>query len=190
MARKIVLKDSGLDSAGNSPSGYSYLGKSGSDLSEKVGATVSTVGGSEYTYTEVSVSSAQILNMGTSPIELLATPGASKYYEYHGIVEYSLATITSGNMEILIGDTTRYGGTVLNGYEFQNLAGTNAIFKFGQDGGTYVRTTGLAETTPVNPQLLNAAIEMTTYDSSDPSVCTGTLLIKIWYKIKTFGTEL
>jgi hypothetical protein len=50
MARKIILKEDGLAGSGNSPSGYSYLGKNGSTLSEKIGATVSEVGGQSNTF--------------------------------------------------------------------------------------------------------------------------------------------
>jgi hypothetical protein len=39
-------------------------------------------GGSDYTETIVNISSAQILAMGTTPIELLPAPGVGKYYEF------------------------------------------------------------------------------------------------------------
>lgn len=45
MARKIVLKEDGLTGTSNTPSGYKYLGDSGGDISQKVGGTVSVIGG-------------------------------------------------------------------------------------------------------------------------------------------------
>ncbi len=46
MANKIILKDNGINNAGDSPSGYKYLGFDGESFSEKSGATVSAIGGS------------------------------------------------------------------------------------------------------------------------------------------------
>lgn len=46
MANKIILKENGINNAGDSPSGYKYLGFDGESFSEKSGATVSSIGGS------------------------------------------------------------------------------------------------------------------------------------------------
>lgn len=48
MARKVILKENGLSESGTAPSGYKYFGDSGGDISQKVGATVSGIGGSTY----------------------------------------------------------------------------------------------------------------------------------------------
>ncbi len=45
MANKIILKENGLSSQPNAPTGYRYLGYDGSTISEKTGATVSGIGG-------------------------------------------------------------------------------------------------------------------------------------------------
>ncbi len=45
MANKIILKDNGLSGQPNSPTGYKYLGYDGETISEKTGATVSSIGG-------------------------------------------------------------------------------------------------------------------------------------------------
>jgi hypothetical protein len=46
MARGIIFKDNGIISLGNSPTGYKYVGYDNGSLSEKNGATVSSIGGS------------------------------------------------------------------------------------------------------------------------------------------------
>ncbi len=71
MARKIILKEDGLNGAGAAPTGYKYLGDDAGTVSQKVGATVSGLGGSEWTETIVNISASQLLNLGTSPVELL-----------------------------------------------------------------------------------------------------------------------
>ena len=45
MASKIILKDNGINNQPDTPSGYKYLGYDGDDLSQKSGATVSSLGG-------------------------------------------------------------------------------------------------------------------------------------------------
>jgi hypothetical protein len=46
MARKIILREDGLSGSPNTPSGYKFIGDSEGSISEKVGATVSAIGGS------------------------------------------------------------------------------------------------------------------------------------------------
>lgn len=45
MARKIILKEDGLNNTTNTPSGYKFLGYDGESLSDKRGATISLIGG-------------------------------------------------------------------------------------------------------------------------------------------------
>ena len=45
MARKIILKQDGLSGSIQAPSGYKYIGYSGATFSEKLGATISSIGG-------------------------------------------------------------------------------------------------------------------------------------------------
>lgn len=45
MARKILLRESGLLNSGNTPTGYRYIGYDSDVISEKFGSTVSSIGG-------------------------------------------------------------------------------------------------------------------------------------------------
>jgi hypothetical protein len=45
MARKVILKDNGLNGSSSSPTGYKYLGYDGDIISDKNGSTVSSIGG-------------------------------------------------------------------------------------------------------------------------------------------------
>ena len=69
MARKVILKDNGLNGVGNTPTGYSYLGKDGTTLSEKIGATVSVVGGGGSNYESITHSALTTLISGSGLTE-------------------------------------------------------------------------------------------------------------------------
>ena len=83
MARKIILKDNGLDGIGDTPSGYKYIGDSNGDISEKVGATISSIGGNSETFkTTLNQATVRTLNSANSGygVELLPPPGVGKAY--------------------------------------------------------------------------------------------------------------
>jgi hypothetical protein len=63
MARKIILKDNGINNQTDAPSGYKYLGYDDQDISEKSGATVSAIGGSTLPYT---IYSCTLIQTGTN----------------------------------------------------------------------------------------------------------------------------
>ena len=71
---------------------------------------------SDYEYTEVAVSSAEILAMGTfaNRIILLPAPGADSYYEWYGAIEYTHVTTPYQNTgtadTIIVGDEYQYSG--------------------------------------------------------------------------------
>lgn len=48
MARKILLKENGLSGSESAPNGYKYFGDDSGSLSQKSGATVSSLGGLSY----------------------------------------------------------------------------------------------------------------------------------------------
>lgn len=45
MAKRLILKENGLAGSSNAPDGYKYLGDDGGNISEKVGATATPIGG-------------------------------------------------------------------------------------------------------------------------------------------------
>ena len=141
-----------------------------------------------YTYTEVSVSSAEIKNLFAAPKQLLAAPGANTYYDIDKIaIEYTFVTTDYTVVEpLVIRDTDNYLWTFITETlisDGQSLYGVyREFFNWAVDGNT-----------PANPVLgvgaVNKGIELSTSTTS-PTLGDGTLLVKIWYKVKTFGTEL
>jgi hypothetical protein len=87
MARKIVLKENGLAGSGNTPSGYKYLGDSSGDISEKIGATISAIGGRPYkVYTALltqTASNAPFANVLEDTIGNVS-------FEYNGLGQYKI----------------------------------------------------------------------------------------------------
>lgn len=189
MARKIVLKDGGLDSTGDSPSGYSYLGKSGTDLSEKVGATVSAIGGAptpEWTLVTVDISSAQILNLFSSPVQLLPAPPVNHYYSYYGYIEYTPGgTPYTGSAKPMIGDTFEYVGFILNSWWLVNSNTTKRKIEFnsvdlqGTSSSTY---SGVKDATYIDKPVYFALFSGSNFTGGN-----GTAKIKIYYKTIAWG---
>ncbi len=134
----------------------------------------------DLTYTEVAISSAQILAMGNVPVELLPQPGANKYYDIDKIIlEFKdNGTPFSTGANSLINIEPNYSKAaidILNSGE-----NSMAILKTSMNentGGVYTLNT-----------FLNEAITMSTQE--DMIDGNGTILAKIRYKVRTFGTEL
>lgn len=144
----------------------------------------------EMVYTEVSVSSAQIKAMGTTPVELLAAPASNKYYdidkvalEYtHVTTNYTMGTTTS----LIIGTTDNgYYGAWVSTLLLNNGASSFMVTDYPTANPNAVPATVEVEIIGT-PQ----AVYLSTDDSADPTLGDGTLLVKIWYKVRTFGTEL
>lgn len=138
-------------------------------------------------YTEVSISSAELLALGDTPKQLLPAPGSGKYYDFSGIVfEYTFVT-TGYNLVVPLYLTGADRGLIrpqlIN--EVQNvitsIRGGSADQNY-LDAGSYFPV--------VEKKYLNSSLNLMTWDDSNPTDGDGTLLVKIWYQVKTFGTEL
>jgi hypothetical protein len=126
---------------------------------------------SEWTYTEVDISSAEILTSGSNPVELLPAPGVNKYYDGYMILEYNYITtpyrytmlsqpcVLIGQKEIDLNNITSQGNDSVISFNFneRDLVG------------------------------LNNNILFATTNGADPINGDGTIKAKIWYKIITFG---
>ena len=94
MARKILLKEDGLTGTSNTPSGYRYVGYDGTTVSEKAGATVSSIGGGSLGY---KIYSALLTQTGTNaPVATVLenTLSGTPVWSRFGTGDYRL-TLTS-----------------------------------------------------------------------------------------------
>jgi hypothetical protein len=143
---------------------------------------------SGYTETIVNISSSQILNMGTTPIELLPAAGVNKYYDIEKIIlEYIPNTIsyntTSGFVRLYYGNL--------------NAAISSKIV--GSDNRYIALITDLKNRSNVsddtfNPEAVDIlyggeadGILALTSDNGNPTDGDGTMRAIIKYKVKTFG---
>jgi len=146
--------------------------------------TASNTPVSEYTYTEVPISSAQILTSGSDRIELLpAIPNS--YYQGCFIIEYTFGTTpytTATSFAIVFGDSVNYPNvlSLLTGTQ----TGIHANELYPDDDRFYTVNRG------VYFQCLPDYDEFDNEIPVDPVGGDGAILVKIWYKVITFGTEL
>jgi hypothetical protein len=135
-----------------------------------------------YDYLKVSISSAQILSMGTTPVSLLAAPGASFYYDIPRIImEYTYITApystgTAKQLAIASAQVAIIESTLIT-------ATSNRV--------AIIEPTKYENGDPAynihNANQLNRPLEFSTIDATNPTGGSGTLDAKIWYKIRSFG---
>jgi hypothetical protein len=144
-------------------------------------------GGSDYTETIVNISSAQILAMGTTPIELLPSPGAGKYYDINKVViEYThVSTPYTFSADDSIG-LWFYDGATYGDYSYLNLPPNNVNYVWDTSiSGT--NWNAVSELQMVKGQVLNSAFELGMFNGTDPTLGNGTMRVKIYSKTITFG---
>ena len=136
-------------------------------------------------YSEVTVSSAQLKTIGSTPYQLLGTPGANNYYDILKIIvefNYASPTYTLTDPQLFIGTTdnnyagfwmaknlitsTQKGIVIANGYSPTSVEGQYPVYA---------------------NEILNQAIYLTTSLGGNPATGNGTLKIKMWYNIRTIG---
>lgn len=136
-------------------------------------------GGSDYTETIVNISSAEILAMGTSPVELLPAAGVNSYYDLEKIVlEYTHVT-TAYTLLDLIGV---YGNVTTYGLIYDNLISSSEdmSYLFTPIGASDNTGAGYAEK-------MNKNIVLSTVTSTNPEDGDGTIRVIIYHKTRTFG---
>ena len=127
-----------------------------------------------------------ILGMGTVPIELLPTPGVGKYYEWRGIAEYTHVTTGYTVTDDVVGilGSNSYGGQLMHGIIEGNSSRLNEFASNGpvdndSSSGTLYYGSQFRET--------NESLIITMLNGTDPTLGDGTLKVKIWYTVRTFG---
>lgn len=134
-------------------------------------------------YTEVDVTSAQLLDIGNTAVTLLAAPGANKYYgkvfmifEYtYGTIQYTMPGTGFLSIEGWTGESTLINGLLVGAAN--KVCVVNLGPQLEDTGETY---------TAYASQTLNQAIEFNGY-SGNPTNGNGIVKVKIWYTINTFG---
>lgn len=134
------------------------------------------------TYAEVVVSSADILALGDG-ITLLAPPGSGKYYDWKVILEFNpgLTPYTFINDSILVGNYSIINRTFITGVSQIAIPISDPSINFPDTGNGFVRRDAFA---------LNESLKISSWNGSYPTDGDGTILAKIWYNIRTFGSEL
>lgn len=150
-------------------------------------STQISIGSNEYTTVVVPVSSAQILAMGGSPITLLSSPGAGKYYVINRVtLEYTFNT-TPYTFSV---SPTFYLDGCFDSYIDRALltTSTNSVATIsGNLRNTYQVGSGSGSVSvKTNRDILNANLIMGTPNGDNPTAGDGTMNVIIEYKIVTF----
>jgi hypothetical protein len=168
------------------------------EIQASVNALETTVNNIPTGYTEaiINVSSAQILAMGSSPIEILPAPGAGKYYDIDGyIIEYThvstpytLGTVTA--VALVSSDTLRYifiDASILTETinTYTRVSDDNFWTIYPNGGSPASNRINLGYTG------VNTGVNLYTLNNSNtpvnPTLGNGTMRIKVYYKEITFG---
>lgn len=160
--------------------------KNGANLS----GTIQINGGPVDTplYAEVSISSAQILDMGSTPIELLPAPGdVLKYYEWKVILEYRHNTAAYNYTDLVVigGGNSYYGA-----YSDVFLTPQNHVWVAYPTCNNLTTLSGPTTYPNMGRLEMNEPILLTTLDSTNPTTGDGDARAKIWYVVRTLGSEL
>ena len=131
----------------------------------------------------VNISSAQILAMGSSPIELLPAPGAGKYYSIDKVVlEYTHISSGYTLADLLTLSQTSSYLTILSAAIITNSGNRAMVTTKGVGSLDLVNEAALSEISDIN-----TAITLGTYGNSNPTLGNGTMRAIITYTVRTFG---
>lgn len=133
------------------------------------------------TVATVDITSAQILAMGTTPIELLPAPGVNKYYDIEKIIlEYTHVSTAYTSTET----TLIYSGCSVTPVHIDFLTQISNAVVESSNGGVL---TSVDSTSLSYPYALNQSLTLGTFNASDPTLGNGTLRAIITYTTRTFG---
>lgn len=156
------------------------------NLSAAVNVISNQVDVLEYNYIEVPISKAEILTLGSQGVVLLPSVAPDEYYDIPKLV----IEFTNGANGYALSDFLLIGTTVIASalITFNNTYTTitQPMHGWEFDGGSGLVYKPLS--------LYGAGLGFTTYGNTDPTLIGGTdggtLLAKIWYRVRTKGTEL
>ena len=144
-----------------------------------------------YTEAIINVSSAQILTMGDTPVEILPAPGAGKYYDIDW--KSSFIEFTAGTSSYNTGTIDRVVFNYTDGYSSNMVTGD---FLAESDNVIVPMLANMIWSTSSNVVImgytfLNTGLILQSFDASsnteNPTLGNGTMRIKVYYKEITFG---
>lgn len=138
--------------------------------------------GSEYKYIKVSLTSSDILSMGSSPKLLLANPGAGFYYDIDKIVlEYTRGSVSYSEGAFKFHIAIQSAQIAIIDRRLLT-AGANKV--------SIVEPTKYLNTDGYNLHIaseLSTSLSITTTTGDNYINGDGTMDVKIWYTIRSFG---
>lgn len=139
-----------------------------------------------YSSTTINISSYQILNMGTSPIELLPQPGVNKYYDIEKIIlEYTHNT-TPYTYTLPIYVYIIGGDWALLPQLFITQPTSKWVKLTSWNTDTY--NSGGSFSAVVRGSGLNQSVTLNTWNNTNPTLGDGTLRVIITFTIRIFGS--
>jgi hypothetical protein len=140
----------------------------------------------ELLYKEVEISSAEILAMGTTPVELIPAEQDKVYNINKMIIEsnplttaYTIASqlfILNGNAGALVSNQIITDNLLNKGMAIVNDMNGFVFNDFNVSEAFFINT----------PQ----AVTLTTFTGANPTLGDGSIIVKIWYTVETFGSNL
>ena len=138
----------------------------GSSYKAELNQIASTVGGYQY-YSEITVSSAELLTLNSSPVTILPASLSDEYYDFKIYIEYKYNSVAYDNL----------GGV--------SVVDDNTIQVVGS-----IDCTTLNDAVIVSYGLSNGSTPGTSlrlYNSLDSTVGDGEITVKLYYNIITFS---
>lgn len=144
-------------------------------------------------YTEVTVTSAQIKSLGNTPVTIISDTGTGTYIKINkAVIEYTYSTFQYSWVDATDGFLLTGGYT--SGYYIPSFwidsITENLIAIFDGNGHR-------ADLTTYAPAGLGGilagvnTLKLTTVnESTSPTLGSGTFLVKVWYEVETFGSNL
>jgi hypothetical protein len=141
----------------------------GSSYKAELNQIAETVGGYQY-YTAITVSSSEMLSIGTTPKSLLPAPGANKYYDFKAHIEYNYGTSAYTTSSVVL-----------------KLSTINMGFTFNINGVTQNKIQTVVSESQGGGVNLNSELNLGNQNGIDPTGGNGTIKVKIFYNIVNFG---
>lgn len=137
-----------------------------------------------YQYAEVNISSAEILAFDGTPVTLLAAPGVNKYYIIDAIIlEYTHNTTAYTFSDYIA--IRESGGDAIATIAGLITSGVNKVSVVKVDG-TNLDTSPLLNGYFI-ASTLNSAVTLDSWGGGAATLGDGTIKVKIWYRVMTFG---